>query len=64
MGDTCVPSLIVIGTVINQLETNISVIYITNTTLLPEAIKILLLYCKTLQSVVFIKAVKYNTFVH
>ena len=27
VGDTCVPSLIVIGTVINQLETNVSVIY-------------------------------------
>ena len=27
MGDTSVPSLIVIGTAINQLETNVSVIY-------------------------------------
>ena len=30
MGDTCVPSLIVTGTVINQLETNFSVIYDQN----------------------------------
>ena len=46
MSDTCVPSLIVIGTAINQLE--------TKNNLLPEAICCCLQTCNVLESKVMV----------
>ena len=49
MSDTCVPSLIVIGTAINQLETKVS-----KNNLLPEAICCCLQTCNVLESKVMV----------
>ena len=50
MSDTCVPSLIVIRTAINQLET----ISITKNNLMPEAICCCLQTCNVLESKVMV----------
>ena len=50
MSDTCVPSLIVIGTDINQLETKVSL----KNNLLPEAICCCLQTCNVLESKVMV----------
>ena len=50
MSDTCVPSLIVIGTAINQLETKVSL----KTILMPEAICCCLQTCNVLESKVMV----------
>ena len=60
MGNTCTLRLVVIGTNVNQFL----VLYITNSTLVPEAI---CCFYKPLRTAVFIKAVRYIcivTFVH
>ena len=51
MSDTCVQSLIVIGTAINQLETKLS---LYKNTLLPEAICCCLQICNVLASEVMV----------
>ena len=50
MSDTCVPSLIVIGTAINQLETKVS----QKNNLLPEATCCCLQTCNVLESKVMV----------
>ena len=60
MGDTRVPSLIVIGTAINQLDTKVSLKTIC-------CLRLLVVVYKHLHTAVFIKAVRYiciETFVH
>ena len=62
MSDTCVPSLIIIGTAINQLETKVSLKTIC-------CLRLFVVVYKPLHTVVFIKAVRYTcicieTFVH
>ena len=50
MSDTCVPSLIVIGTAINQLQTKVSL----KNNLMPEAICCCLQTCNVLESKVMV----------
>ena len=50
MSDTCVPSLIFIGTAINQLETKVSL----KNNLMPEAICCCLQTCNVLESKVMV----------
>ena len=52
MGDTCVPSLIVISTAINQLETKVSLKTIC-------CLRVFIVVYKPLHTVVFINAVIY-----
>ena len=52
MSDTCVPSLIVISTAINQLETKVSLKTIC-------CLRLFVVVYKPLHTVVFIKAVRY-----
>ena len=51
MSDTCIPSLIVIGTAINQLQTKV---YITKNNLMTEAICCCLQTCNVLESKVMV----------
>ena len=53
MSDTCVRSVIVINTAINQLETKVSLKTIC-------CLRLFVVVYKPLHSVVFIKAVRYN----
>ena len=53
MSDTCVPSVIVIYTPINQLETKVSLKTIC-------CLRLFVVAYKPLHTVVFIKAVRYN----
>ena len=53
MSDTCVRSVIVINTAINQLETKVSIKTIC-------CLRLFVVVYKPLHSVVFIKAVRYN----